>query len=200
MNTLIISGMLLSMLGGCDSCGSRSNFMHPCVPHTSSWNDDCNGGDCGYAVSRPRCGSYNVCGSRSCGSCGDCDSCGSCSRPRACCGLLTPIAALFSRETWSCHGCGERYWGDWYSDPPDCHDPCDRCGNFVGNGGWNGWGGPAVKSSGGCRNCGGGSVTNYGSYDDGDYVSRNVRTTAPTTRTARQQPTLAPQAPTRAVR
>jgi hypothetical protein len=28
-------------------------------------------------------------------------------------------------------GCGERYWGEC-SEPVDCHDPCDRCGNYVG--------------------------------------------------------------------
>lgn len=29
-------------------------------------------------------------------------------------------------------GCGEVYWGDWISDPPDCCEPCDSCGNFTG--------------------------------------------------------------------
>lgn len=29
-------------------------------------------------------------------------------------------------------GCGEVYWGEWISDPPDCADPCDQCGNYVG--------------------------------------------------------------------
>jgi hypothetical protein len=24
-------------------------------------------------------------------------------------------------------GCSEIYWGEWYSDPPDCCDPCDQC-------------------------------------------------------------------------
>jgi len=24
-------------------------------------------------------------------------------------------------------GCGEIYWGEWISDPPDCCDPCDQC-------------------------------------------------------------------------
>lgn len=40
----------------------------------------------------------------------------------------------------SCSGCGERYWGEWHSDPPDKVDPCDNCGNWIGrrphNGPW----------------------------------------------------------------
>jgi hypothetical protein len=28
--------------------------------------------------------------------------------------------------------CCDRYWGEWVSDPPDCCDPCNQCGNFVG--------------------------------------------------------------------
>ena len=28
--------------------------------------------------------------------------------------------------------CGPRYWGDWISHPPKC-DPCDTCGNYVGD-------------------------------------------------------------------
>jgi len=29
-------------------------------------------------------------------------------------------------------GCGEVYWSEWHNDPPDCLDPCNRCGNYVG--------------------------------------------------------------------
>lgn len=36
-------------------------------------------------------------------------------------------------EKASCRtGCGEIYWDEWLSDPPDCCDPCDDCGNWVG--------------------------------------------------------------------
>jgi hypothetical protein len=28
--------------------------------------------------------------------------------------------------------CGEAYYGDWHSHPPKC-DPCDDCGNYVGD-------------------------------------------------------------------
>jgi hypothetical protein len=60
------------------------------------------------------------CGCGPCGGgglCGGCGSCGGCGR-----GI----------EGWSTCGCGERYWGDFLSCPPDCCDPCDGCGNYVG--------------------------------------------------------------------
>jgi hypothetical protein len=64
------------------------------------------------------------------------------------CGPLTPIFALFTRDCWSGSGCRDRYWGDFYGDPPDYCDPCDRCGNYTG--GWNGCSGGNGR---GC-NCG----------------------------------------------
>lgn len=43
-------------------------------------------------------------------------------------------------------GCGDIYIDEWLSDPPDCHDPCDHCGNWIGRGhpnwlpiGWKNW-------------------------------------------------------------
>ena len=30
-------------------------------------------------------------------------------------------------------GCGEVYWGEWMSDPPDACDPCDDCGTWTGS-------------------------------------------------------------------
>lgn len=29
-------------------------------------------------------------------------------------------------------GCGDMYWGEWLSHPPDDCDPCNNCGDFVG--------------------------------------------------------------------
>ncbi len=78
-----------------------------------------------------------------------CDPCGdSCCDP--CCheqcgyyspyhhyGVLTFLGRIFSPyHSWYGRSCGERYWGDFYGDPPDCHDPCDRCGNFTGRMGY----------------------------------------------------------------
>jgi hypothetical protein len=31
-----------------------------------------------------------------------------------------------------CSGCGDIYWGEWLSHPPDDCDPCDDCGNWIG--------------------------------------------------------------------
>ena len=32
-----------------------------------------------------------------------------------------------------CGGCdGEAYWSEWHNDPPECCDPCDKYGNWVG--------------------------------------------------------------------
>jgi hypothetical protein len=31
-------------------------------------------------------------------------------------------------------GCGEFYWSDFHSEPPDCWDPCDCYGNWTGGG------------------------------------------------------------------
>jgi hypothetical protein len=84
---------------------------------------------------------------------GPCDEgCGECGMPACGCrcrfvrGPLSFVFALFTagsyRGCWG--GCGERYWGDWYGDPPDCGDPCDCHGNFTG---------------GGCSSCRGGEAS-----------------------------------------
>jgi hypothetical protein len=41
-----------------------------------------------------------------------------------------PFIAL--KEAIHCKGCGDCYWDEWYSDPPDECDPCDDCGNYIG--------------------------------------------------------------------
>ena len=74
---------------------------------------------------------------------------------------------------WCGSGCGERYWGDFYSDSPDCCDPCDGCGNYAGCG---------SGVSGGCRSCGDG----YGgapTYDD-NVVYQSKRVAGPIPKTA----------------
>ena len=59
---------------------------------------------------------------------GSCDSCGVCDGD---CVGHTPSQHL--KHTLTCaSGCGDIYWGEWISDPPDKCDPCDNCGNFVG--------------------------------------------------------------------
>jgi hypothetical protein len=100
---------------------------------------------CGAAVVRGRwCRVHRVFGCRVCADA--CESCGEpcgevydCRRP----GPLTWLFGLLRCATFCGSGCGPRYWGDWYGDPPDCCDPCDNYGNFTGG------------SGGGCSNCGG---------------------------------------------
>lgn len=68
--------------------------------------------------------------------------CGPACYPR---GPLSWLFALFAGDFCG-DGCGEIYWGDFYSEPPECCDPCDRCGNWTG--------GPTGQSacpSGGCE-------------------------------------------------
>ncbi len=113
-------------------------------------------------------------------------------------GPLSFVFALFTAGTYrGCGfgdrgGCGERYWGDWYSDLPECSDPCDRYGNFTGGcsncGGYEGtmpagMAGPYQEGGmapqpGGCRSCGQGAVASqsYGSprYSP-QYASRTQR-------------------------
>jgi hypothetical protein len=121
---------------GCDGSGGGGGYNWWSI-QGNSCGEEC-GGDCGYPYRR----SF----ARSCDPCAD--SC----RPMTChdktyCGPLTPLFALFTRDSWCGTGCGERYWGDFYGDPPDYCDPCDRCGNYTGG-------------SSGCS-CGGGRAYNY---------------------------------------
>ena len=127
---------------GCDGSGNGGHNWWS-LQGDSCQNGGC-GEDCGYPYRFPRVRS--------------CDPCADGCRPLTCkdktyCGPLTPIFALFTRDCWSSTGCGERYWGDFYGDPPDYCDPCDRCGNYTG--GRNGWTGSSGVSGRGC-NCGGG--------------------------------------------
>lgn len=61
------------------------------------------------------------------GACGV-DGCGDCCPGPCHHGFLSPLEQLLSCGS----GCGEVYWDEWLSDPPDCCDPCDPCGNWIG--------------------------------------------------------------------
>lgn len=105
----------------------------------------------------------------SCDPCSDtgcdvgCDSCDvSCGPPCSpCAGGCTPccipnplawVGCLFHKACCCDSGCGEIYWGSWWSDPPCC-DPCDPCGNWVGGCGCN------SGCDEGCYTCGGGCAS-----------------------------------------
>ena len=57
--------------------------------------------------------------------------CGTCCRTVGCGG---GIKQWLHNKGTHCRGCGDIYWGEWISDPPDCCDPCDQCGSFTGAG------------------------------------------------------------------
>ena len=58
--------------------------------------------------------------------------CGTCCKTVGCGG---GIKGWLRNQATGCKGCGDVYWGEWISDPPDCCDPCDQCGGFSGSGG-----------------------------------------------------------------
>jgi hypothetical protein len=94
------------------------------------------------------------------------------------------VFALLFGGYWCGPSCGERYWGDFYSDSPDCWDPCDGSGNYTG---------------GRCRNCGGGyaQTTGYGrnvvgnSVDDAYMPEGNI--VSQTDRVVGQSPNVVSQ-------
>ena len=123
---------LVALLAGMGCC------CQPLCNNSMSCGDPCGGPACGPScntccLSFPQpivwTGELNDCGP------GPCESCADCSGD---CGLLP-----FLRRSKVCgKGCGEVYWGEWVSDPPDCCDPCDPCyGCYTG-------------PSGGCCNLG----------------------------------------------
>ena len=61
------------------------------------------------------------------------DPCGTCVTPVGC--GNGGVRGWLRNQSTCCKGCGDVYWGEWISDPPDCCDPCDSCGGFSGSGG-----------------------------------------------------------------
>ncbi len=178
MKRLLLSGLLGGLLATNTGCGLlQAVFCYrPCMARggcASCNSDDCDGG-CGPVYQRPMRGplvrharAYNECepacgrpsrgvGCQTCETCDPCaDPCGQGSYGR--CwhrGPLSCVFGLLMNGCWlgGCSGCGERYWGDFYSDPPDCWDPCDGYGNYSGGGGCQSCGQGGV--SGGCQSCG----------------------------------------------
>ena len=148
----------------CDEgCGPRCGpaTRWGCPPRCARGCADCDtgcGGGCG-PVCRGGCGR---CGSPCDDPCAD--PCGN-----GCCGRVWhrgPLSCVFAwlmrgcgwGTSWCGGGCGERYWGDYYNDPPDCCDPCDCHGNYTG-------GYRRLFTGGRCRNCGGGYDGSSGGFD-----------------------------------
>lgn len=115
--------------------------------------------------------------------------CGTCCKTVGCGG---GIKGWLRNQATGCKGCGDIYYGEWISDPPDCCDPCDNCGGFSGSGGtccktscldrlsriFNGYrycGGDCGGSCGlpqifGCRICGGAGCDSCGGGYADEYV------------------------------
>jgi hypothetical protein len=71
------------------------------------------------------CGGFGgvAAGPEPCSACGEREPCGGGWGLFGCC-----------RHLWACNsGCGDTYCGEWFSDPPDCCDPCDCCGGWTGD-------------------------------------------------------------------
>lgn len=144
---------------GCCGWYSGPGPCHPFGSHIAV----CDPTHCGDAPCGATCGPVcdEPCGPV-CGPCGDVcgEPCGDpCGEP---CGgpgygpyghPWGPLSWLFGIFTCGYHdsGCGEFYWSDFHSEPPDCCDPCDRCGNYTG-----GYHGGGYGQSSGCSECGSG--------------------------------------------
>jgi len=170
------AGLLLSASG----CGIVYHIVHyPFGPGTMCDPEHCSperdpylplsgcgvtSNDCG-----PACGPGGAsCTEVTCGSCwGPCYD-------RGPLGWLFGVLGIgFQAE----RGCGEIYWGDFHGFPPDCCDPCDQCGNYIGSscgsGGCYGEGaqvvgptpGPSAPS--GCAVCRSGTPTPAAASDPG---------------------------------
>lgn len=147
------------------------------------------GGDCGCGGG-PAPVAYADGG---CDSCGGCDECGSCGGCGGCCHchcnpLMVPLKVL----DWVAHlgccgcssGCGERYWGEC-SEPVDCHDPCDQCGNWTGRG---------------CSTCRSGYANGNFSYAKANSPNRTYAQRSPAPRGTYAQRSPQAQRPTYAQR
>jgi hypothetical protein len=88
-------------------------------------DEGCYGGfDCDHACGPKFCRPYEA-------RIAEHTQCGTCCKTVGCGG---GIRQWLHNKATHCRGCGEIYWGEWLSDPPDCCDPCDACGNFTGAG------------------------------------------------------------------
>ncbi|ADB15562.1 hypothetical protein Psta_0877 [Pirellula staleyi DSM 6068] len=84
----------------------------------------CAGGNCGTTCGPTGGCAYGASAPVKCQT-GDVGPCG-----QSCC---FTVRGWLANQITCGRGCGEVYWGEWISDPPDRCDPCDDCyGQFVG--------------------------------------------------------------------
>lgn len=115
----------LSLVGAGCACPQMGYYSYSSGPGAV-----CNPRYCAETCGPTWGASYQACGPTECD---PCDPCGPCYYGEY--SPLGPFAAifrLFRPVSWVGPSCGERYWGDFYGEPPDCCDPCDRYGNYTG--------------------------------------------------------------------
>lgn len=125
----LVTGCCGSLRCGGPSCGDGCAKKSPyAFMKYDGGCETCGGGFCGR--DEETWGSPGA-GCAGCG--GKCASCaGNCSSGGCGCGKQSPCWLLNGFAT--CAGCGERYWNEWYNDPPRCAEPCDCYGNWIGPG------------------------------------------------------------------
>jgi len=148
MRRILLLGFLCGSLAFSSGCGLFHGHVHPnhlpsrdhCVVGCGTACGGCSV-ECGY---RHGGGCVDSCGADpcSCGTCIEpcaagccetgCEVAGPCVRP--CRGPLAFVLGLLHPKTYCGNACGDAYYGSFLSDPPDCCDPCDQCGNFTGGG------------------------------------------------------------------
>ena len=139
---LIALGCGILMSSGCCGFLGRGGCGRGCGGQSCGQCDDDCGPTCGpvYGVHRERiysddCGECGVCptcgGRHACDECGG--ECGRCCQSNFCFHPFRWIGRLFYCGTWCGPSCGEMYWGEGISDPPACHEPCDRDGHWTGH-------------------------------------------------------------------
>jgi len=122
---LAVSGCRIPVCDSMNYCGPPYGPVGPaCGPVCDApCPDACGDPCCGVDACGDPCGGVDVCG----------DPCGA-GGPLRWTGGILRATFRFLGFGYPCNGCGEMYWSDFHSEPPDCWDPCDACGNWTGPG------------------------------------------------------------------
>ncbi len=147
MKRLLGSGLLAILMLSGSGCRIFSAVLFPCEdPCGMPAHGVLGAGPLGMVDCGPPCPPV-VCGDP-CGVAGG--VAGGAYRP----GIISAVRALLNPATFHGPSCAGRYWGEAYSDPAACCDPCDRMANFTGPvcGGYD-CGLPAVYEEGYCASC-----------------------------------------------
>lgn len=145
-----IVAALLLLSTGC--CAVRTALYEPFGPGSLCDPTHCGAASCGPVAVSDACSPGCGVPADPCNACGPCEdrcaarACGPCGRPW---GPLSWVFDIFFAG-YCGDGCGELYWSDFHSEPPDCCDPCDRLGNWTGGAMSAG----ATTPHGGCPTCG----------------------------------------------